>query len=123
MEYTIHATVDTIEIRSESGNLKGACEVPDFTVEADSEGDALALAKEIIDPLRMTDTHITAEGAPRAPWLWNMEQELAEAVKAMNGDSNDAEHDALLALAESVAQYLGRDWESLYYGSETEDDE
>jgi hypothetical protein len=122
MTYVVHAKVDTIEIRSDRGDMKGQCEVPDFTVEADNEGDALALAKEIIDPLRMTDTRITVEEVPREPWRWNMEQELAEAVKAMNGDSNDAEHDALLALSESVAQYLGIDWESLYYGEDGEEE-
>lgn len=120
MKYMIHATVDTIEIRSDSGDLKGKCEVPEFVVTAESEGEALALAKEIVDPLQMTDTVIRAVEAPRPPWRWNMERELEEALRALAGDSNDAEHEALLGLGEAVAKYLGRDWEQLMYGKDGE---
>lgn len=120
--YVVHGKVDTIEIRSEGGNMKGQCEIPPFTVQAETEGDALALAKEIIDPLRMTDTTITVVELPREPWRWNMEQELDTAVKALGGDSNDAEHEALLGLAEVVAHYLGRDWDRLMYGGDTGDE-
>jgi hypothetical protein len=33
--------------------------------------------------------------------------ELRTAYDALNGDSNDAEHDALIGLSEAVANYIG----------------
>lgn len=122
MDYIIKASVDTIEIRSESGDMKGLCEIPRFRVKADNVRQATQLAKDIIDPLHMTDTHITAEPAPRESWSHAMEEELGVALRALNGDSNDAEHEALLGIAEIVARYLGKDWNQLMYPDPKDND-
>jgi hypothetical protein len=52
-----------------------------------------------------------------------MEEELGVALGALNGDSNDAEHEALLGIAEIVARYLGKDWNQLMYPDPKEEDE
>ena len=59
--FIIKATVDTVSLRTRSdGTWHGSVEVPEFKVDADDRYEAVALAEEIIDPLHMTDTHVTA---------------------------------------------------------------
>jgi hypothetical protein len=124
VDYIIKASVDTVELRASDGpTMKGLCEIPRFTVKAGGVREAESLAKDIIDPLHMTDTHITAELAPRESWSHAMEEELGVALGALNGDSNDAEHEALLGIAEIVARYLGKDWNQLMYPDPKEEDE
>jgi hypothetical protein len=106
--YTVHAKVDTIE--------KDRREVPEFLVNADSESDALALAREIIDPLKKTSTRITVTEEPRGPWRVALREDLREAIEALSGDSNVAEHDTLINIAQSLANYTGQDFDELMYG-------
>lgn len=117
--YVIHATVDAMKLKAEWGTMQGVVDIPEFFVKAETRDDALVEAKLIVDPLRMTDTHITTEEAPRAPYRHNLETALDDAVKALKSEGeNDAENDMeeeLFALAETVALYLGRNWDQLYY--------
>lgn len=59
MYYVITATVDTINIRTESGDLRGLCVIPEFLVKAASREKAVSLARDIVDPMAMTSVHIT----------------------------------------------------------------
>ena len=59
--YRITAVVDTVTLKSDYGDWHGSLDIPPFTVSAASENDALVKAKLIVDPLRMTVTHITAQ--------------------------------------------------------------
>jgi hypothetical protein len=114
--YIIHATIDMpTKTKTALGTLQELISIPKFFVNAKSRDDALVMAKVIVDPARMVDTRITAEEAPKEPYRQSLEEELSNAVRALNGDSNDAKHGALLGLAETVAGYLGRDWNKLFF--------
>lgn len=62
------------------------------------------------EPDNGNDTSITDPSIPEpidGEHRSSLLEELAEAVEALEGDSNDAEHDALRSLAETVAMVLG----------------
>jgi hypothetical protein len=115
--YVITAAVATVSLKTLSdGTWNGSAEIPEFKVNAESRYEAVALAEEIIDPLSMAPaTKVTAEEEPPVPSaaLTTLGTELLNAADALNGDSNDAEHDALYSLASTVAGVLGVDLASL----------
>jgi hypothetical protein len=67
---TGRATAESLEasIGAWTGLVHGSVDIPVFKVEADNQGEALQLAKEIIDPLETTEVHATAvEEVPTDP--------------------------------------------------------
>jgi hypothetical protein len=69
VDYIIKASVDTVELRASDGpTMKGLCEIPRFTVKAGGVREAESLAKDIIDPLHMTD-----RPTPTSPPSWRRE--------------------------------------------------
>ena len=59
--YRITAEVDTVKLMLDWGPEQCSIDIPAFYVEAGTKEDALVMAKLIIDPLRMCDTHVTVE--------------------------------------------------------------
>lgn len=105
--YKIGATVDTIDLTVGDQQFQGKCLVPNFEVHAENEREAEQLALEIIDPLDLTGVTVTVtEIQSNVETLTN---ELQNAIEALNGDSNDQEHDALWSMATVVAAVLGMD--------------
>jgi len=105
--YIIHAKM--------IGQLAGVANIPEFLVDTDNREQALALAKQIIDPLQVNDTRIAAEEAPRESWRTALKDDLRDALEALSGDSNDAEHETLFNIAQSLAAYTGQDFDALMY--------
>jgi hypothetical protein len=120
--YVIHATINMpTKSKTALGTVRELIDIPKFFVKAKSQDDALVMAKVIVDPARMVDTRITAEKAPEPRRL--VKEDLDWAVRALNGDSNYDEHDALRDLAETVAGILGVNFNALMDAAENEGDE
>lgn len=115
---TFHVTgqVATISIRTRnSGTWNGSVLIPSFLVKAENQAAARGLAEQIIDPLRMapaSNIDITETPYVLADTAL-LSNELANAADALNGDSNDAEHDALYSVASTLAGLLGIDLDDL----------
>ncbi len=110
--WEIIGEVDTVALKDSYGEKwKGVCLTPPFHVYANSRPEAEKIAREIIDPLQLCTMVITAELVPvlPSPALQLLSGELESAIEALNGDSNDDEHDALFSMAKTVAKILGLD--------------
>lgn len=117
--YEIIGEVDTVALKASYGETwRGLRLTPPFHIQADSQREAEDIAKQIIDPLQMCTMHITATEQPPLPSaeLAELGSELDNIVDALNGDSNDDEHDALFAVGETIAKLLGVDLRDLLEG-------
>lgn len=124
--YEIVGQIDTITLKSSYGeDWKGLCLTPPFQVTADSKTAALRIAEDIIDPLHLCTMHLTAEEASpvESAEKAQLNGELDNAVEALAGDSNDAEHDALFSMAGTVAAILGLDLYELLKTADEGDEE
>jgi hypothetical protein len=117
--YAITAKVIKSELTRKWTWADNWADLPVFTVDAAGKAEALQLARQIIDPLQITSTNITADEVPRAAWRAAMESELQDAARALRGDTGRV-MESLRALAETVAAYTGQDWDRLMKGEEDE---
>jgi hypothetical protein len=118
--YVIHAKISISSSSSSSSPSK--VNVPEFLVDTGNREQALAIARRIIDPQQMIDTHISANEAPREAWRTALKDDLQDAIEALSGDSNDAEHETLFNIAQSLAAYTGQDFDALMYPNGKEDE-
>lgn len=117
--YVVTARVDTINFMGKGGDqrYRGECQVPTFLLDArsgqiNSDKEAIKIAREIIDPLKMTGVHVSVHKVD-IPFLDDLKSDLDTGIEALKGDSNDAEHEALWGITETVARFLDLDWDAL----------
>jgi hypothetical protein len=115
--YVITATVETTHISSTSGEWHGTRHVPTFYLNEEIQGivsadHAARIAADVIDPLgQIPRERIHVHAVRLLPGNAGTRESLAEALAAadaaLGGDSNDAEHDALYSIRETIANLLG----------------
>lgn len=123
--YRITATADAVIGDDEF--VTSSYDIPQFLVNGytASEEEAKRVAKDIIDPLHITNVHIKAERVPdtvRENDVAAVRAALVTAVGALNGPDSDAEHPAFFGLADAVATLLGVDLVDLLETGEEDDD-
>lgn len=126
--YEIQGQVDTVALKVSYGETwRGLHLTPPFHLQANNEKEAEDIARQIIDPLNLCTMILTVSEEPSLPSELNAElraelgAELDNAIEALNGDSKNAEHNALFGLAKAVADVLGINLYELL--SENEEDE
>lgn len=107
--FTVNGRVATISFKTEGNDVfNGSITLPEFRVTASTAERARELAAKIVDPLNMAPaSELTVTEDLSQHYTVTLGELLDEATEALNGDSNDLEHDALYSVAESIAGLLG----------------
>jgi hypothetical protein len=120
--FEIIGEIDTIALKISYGETwRGLRLTPPFHINADSQREAVDIAKQIIDPLQMCTMHIQATEKPLLPQteLAQLGAALSMAADVLSGpDGRDADYNPLYSLAGAVASVLGVDLDAMIEGDE-----
>ncbi len=116
--FEVVGEIDTVALKLSYGETwHGIRLTPPFHISADSNAEALRIAKDIIDPLHLCTIKFTVTEQPSSARTDSQQLTdlLYEIVAALNG-SSDTEHAALYSTGNTVATMLGVSLQDLLDG-------